>query len=389
MENTPSSPSPKTSPLAIAALICGLLGFLGLPSVLGIVLGILAIREINSSEGTLTGQGLAFFGLAAGTMFMVAATVLMVIYGITGYRFYQDAKSKSPTQLASQRDSRQIVDKLFDQANPPKPKPGPLTPAQAAKSNRIKCANNLATIAKAYHSMSQDIDGSTPHLYGAFAGRDGNQLAMALGYQDLNDPWECKQWLNAYAIRQGLQGYATLVSPLDKQAIAVMRRNPIKTLDEYREKTDISHDPKQMSYAIAMQGDVKAFETVLALTRNVADADATMRQNYIRQAGGHNDPEIWKYPNEDRAWDKHGAPIAHFRGKGNRQYDSQFTGSTDTTTGIPGFPNGQANWVLASGSVIQGGKADFNTQLENAEASYPQGDAITLGLNLILLRPTQ
>jgi len=253
----------------------------------------------------------------------------------------------------------------------------------------IKCKNNLSTIGRAYQTFSDDIDGGTPHLHGSFAGEVGNSFAIALGYQDLNDPFECKQWLNAYSLRLALNSYAALVSPLDKEAIAVMRRNPIKTFDHFKEATDITHNPKQMSYAIAMQGDLKCPETILALTRNVADADPASRQSYIRQFGGRNHPEFWKYPNEDRTWDKHGAPIAHLTGTGNKNYTTQFASPTDATHGIPAFKANQAHWLMSGGHVSGGDAAALNDQLRVAEDDFPLGDAISTGLNLILLRPTQ
>ncbi|MCH2379638.1 MAG: DUF4190 domain-containing protein, partial [Pedosphaera sp.] len=56
----PPSPSPlvisqpKTSGMAIGSLVCGILGIcLGLPAPVGLILGIIAIRQINSSAGII------------------------------------------------------------------------------------------------------------------------------------------------------------------------------------------------------------------------------------------------------------------------------------------------------------------------------------------------
>ena len=57
---TPQSPGkasiqPKTSGLAIASLVCGIVGMcLWVPGMIGIVLGIKAIRQINGSAGTVS-----------------------------------------------------------------------------------------------------------------------------------------------------------------------------------------------------------------------------------------------------------------------------------------------------------------------------------------------
>ena len=53
------------------------------------------------------------------------------------------------------------------------------------KANRVKCANNLGSVAKAHQAFSQDIDGSTQHLYGSFAGGDGHKPIPRSGYAGL------------------------------------------------------------------------------------------------------------------------------------------------------------------------------------------------------------
>jgi len=58
----PAGPS-KTSRLAIAALVCGLLGFLVLPALAGLLLGVMALIKISKSQGVLRGQGLAIVGI--------------------------------------------------------------------------------------------------------------------------------------------------------------------------------------------------------------------------------------------------------------------------------------------------------------------------------------
>jgi hypothetical protein len=55
---------PKTSGMAIASLVCGILALcLGLPGLLGLIFGIIAIRKINGSGGTIGGKGLAIGGM--------------------------------------------------------------------------------------------------------------------------------------------------------------------------------------------------------------------------------------------------------------------------------------------------------------------------------------
>ena len=265
-----------------------------------------------------------------------------------------------------------------------------LLPALAkakTKANRVKCNNNLGQLGKAFQDLSSEIDGSTPQLYGAFAGWDGRQKAVALGYQDYHDAYECKQWFNAYALRQGLQGYATLGSPLDQKTIARQRRNNVKTFDQFGHNPNLWHDQKLFSYALAMQGDVKASETVMALTRNILSADDGMRRDYIRAHGGRNDNEHWKYPNEDRAWWAYWGFQANIRGTGPDQYDHKFYGPGNQQHSMTGLETGQGNWLMGGGSVSSGSDTEFSDQLRVADDNFVEGDAIAPGLNLTILRP--
>ena len=73
----PVSPAPlpagpvKTSGLAIASLVCGVFGFLCLPALAGVVLGIMALLKINKSRGQLGGQGLAIAGLCVSGLMLI------------------------------------------------------------------------------------------------------------------------------------------------------------------------------------------------------------------------------------------------------------------------------------------------------------------------------
>jgi hypothetical protein len=55
-------PAPRTSPLAFASLVSSLLWLFGIGSVAAIVLGVVALRQIGRSNGTLSGRSLAIAG---------------------------------------------------------------------------------------------------------------------------------------------------------------------------------------------------------------------------------------------------------------------------------------------------------------------------------------
>ena len=56
------------------------------------------------------------------------------------------------------------------------------------KANRLKCANKISSLNKAFAVLSDNIDGDSPHLYANFTwGASGKATLAALGYGDAND----------------------------------------------------------------------------------------------------------------------------------------------------------------------------------------------------------
>jgi hypothetical protein len=61
----------RTSRLAIASLICGLLGFACLPALASVILGIMSLVKISHSKGQLGGKGLAIGGICISALMLV------------------------------------------------------------------------------------------------------------------------------------------------------------------------------------------------------------------------------------------------------------------------------------------------------------------------------
>ena len=80
--SAPAPPPPRTSGLAIAALVLGILGFLscGVLALPGLIVGIIAITSIRRSNGQLAGEGLAIAGTIASGV--AAAMCLLVLPAI-------------------------------------------------------------------------------------------------------------------------------------------------------------------------------------------------------------------------------------------------------------------------------------------------------------------
>jgi prepilin-type processing-associated H-X9-DG protein len=74
--NPHSGAPPKTSGLAVNALVLGIVGLLCSPvGVVGLVLGIVAISQINKDPRALAGKGLAIAGIVTGAL----STVIMIV----------------------------------------------------------------------------------------------------------------------------------------------------------------------------------------------------------------------------------------------------------------------------------------------------------------------
>jgi len=67
----------KTSGMAIASLVMGVLGLCGITAVAGLVLGIVALVKINRSGGRLSGQGLAIAGICVSGFMLLFSVPMM------------------------------------------------------------------------------------------------------------------------------------------------------------------------------------------------------------------------------------------------------------------------------------------------------------------------
>jgi len=286
-----------------------------------------------------------------------------------------------------------------------------LLPALAkakTKANRVKCANNLKTIHGAFNAYASDNAGATPHMDSQFAPRwgtsDHTRLANALGYRGWSDPQRGHRWMNAYTIRKNLAGYSTLGSPLDQKTVARQRRHGVKTFDEFKERTNLWHSRNLQSYAIAMQGDLGASETILGLTRNVQGHDEDWREYY----GDHgqyprdqNGEPRWQYPHYPfrYTWHTYRAHLCppeehehhehHEPGEGEEEHEgNSFYGPGSQKFSI-GLAADEGNWVTGGGATYKGTSSDFEAQLERSADTFSEGSAVTSQPNLTILRPYQ
>ena len=230
MENNPypqtTTATPKTSGLAIASLVCGIFGLLLLPGLLGVILGIIAISRINSSNGAIKGKGLAIGGLVLSVITTLSAGVILLIASL-------------------------------------------MLPALAkakAKANRLKCASNLKQISSAHIYFSAENDGfpwqlpppAKQQLFGTSLGMD-KSVGGIFGLE---------------AMKMELISPKILHSPCDPGRASA--NEELQMLWQSYNTRDGNPMPAEgISYVLCEGADDLLPNTVLSLTRNLSTDDLT------------------------------------------------------------------------------------------------------------------
>ena len=73
----------QTNGLAIASLVLSLVGLCGIGSILAIIFGTRARREIRNSQGAQGGDGLALAGIIIGWIGLVVLVLWVLLVGVT------------------------------------------------------------------------------------------------------------------------------------------------------------------------------------------------------------------------------------------------------------------------------------------------------------------
>jgi hypothetical protein len=75
----PSATGPaKTSGMAIASVVLGVFGFLGVTALAGLILGIVALSKIGGSQGRQKGKGVAIAGIVLSSLMLLIAPVAIL-----------------------------------------------------------------------------------------------------------------------------------------------------------------------------------------------------------------------------------------------------------------------------------------------------------------------
>jgi hypothetical protein len=73
-------PSTRTSPIAFAGLVLGLLWLCGVGSLAAIVVSVVALRQVARSKGALTGKSLAIAGLVLGVIGLTISAAVLSLF---------------------------------------------------------------------------------------------------------------------------------------------------------------------------------------------------------------------------------------------------------------------------------------------------------------------
>ena len=111
----PSLPpeKPKASGLAIASLICGLLGFVtfGLTGIAAVITGHLALSGIKKANGALAGRGMSITGLVTGYLTILILPIA-ILAGLAAPVILKNKMAAERTESIS--NGRQVAVALFE-----------------------------------------------------------------------------------------------------------------------------------------------------------------------------------------------------------------------------------------------------------------------------------
>ena len=110
-QTTPSAPAqPKTSGLAIASIVLGIAGLctVGLTGIVGIILGIIALKKIGRGGGQTAGRGLAIGGIVASIVTLLVGAIFVAasfFLWIGGSRAWETASVTSQRMIMQSHTS--------------------------------------------------------------------------------------------------------------------------------------------------------------------------------------------------------------------------------------------------------------------------------------------
>ena len=275
------------------------------------------------------------------------------------------------------------------------------------KANRMKCANNLGSIAKAYNAYATTYDGVTPHLDPDNAVAD---YAKAKGYGGNSAQYRVDSWMQGFEIRTALSTLSTLASPLDPKVIAYQKKNGNnmggKKYKTFAEMGGSIYDASRVmmqsqSYAIMLQGDTSVSATIMATTRNIRyNWGGNVIKNWNKRWNGAGTGtadagnDNWQYPIKAMKYRETNNQFRLLNIRAQNKNQGTFAGRSYFRAAgehkqlcLTSLQRGEGNWVHADSSVKQGNEGEFADNLAQAHQVQSEGSSISRGLCLQILCP--
>ena len=275
------------------------------------------------------------------------------------------------------------------------------------KANRMKCANNLGSVAKAFTSYASTYDGNTPQFDPEC--QFSRDTARAKGWWDEHAYVRESTWTTPYEIRDSLNTISTLASPLDPKVIARQRvhghwgtgQGAHKTFGESQGKVaDNSiasgrvHRLAQ-GYGITLQGDVSVPATLIGVTRNMKYMTANEGKEWNKRWNANGtgtastgNGNTWFAGNRQHGYNNERRPFKYTDIELGTFDGDAFFGPGVKASSMTGFGN-EGNWASADSSVTQGTGQQFADALAAAHKATPEGVGPSRGLVNMVAMPRQ
>tara|TARA_B100000959_G_scaffold274570_1_gene326644 strand:+ start:30 stop:917 length:888 start_codon:yes stop_codon:yes gene_type:complete len=259
------------------------------------------------------------------------------------------------------------------------------------KANRLKCANNVGTIAKAFNGYATDEQAfpwmDTDLQANSFDKRAG---ARAKGFKSYWNAFSSQKMWRSYSLANALNNSLTLCSPSDPKAKS--KANSGIALTGGKDHPGVARQAQ--SYALCLGADSLIPDTILLSTRNFRGSSA---KTYMDKHGKKwtyqgTSKTGWTFPRGDVSTDvMYNEKVPYKAHKGIAKMDPQFYGPTGSVNyKINGLDAGQGQIAKSDGSVDQvTGNAVYKGAIVNhLEATSGSGNTLLSG-NCVFLRVHQ
>jgi len=234
------------------------------------------------------------------------------------------------------------------------------------KANRLKCANQCGSNAKALITAADDHNDCFPWMMTAENGTQAYRTGSSKGLGNLHDAgwwWskDTQRWFVLPAVHVNMETCRSVLSPSDPQMV---RENDKEyNRDKWGHKTnkDFYLSRRAQSYGFCLGGDSLIGETIVTFTRNMAGDNYDKNKKY---AFMRNDQKIFfaaaqSYHTRVGWYKRCGIELNHpSSGKWVNPIAEEAASANGRHYCISGLDDNQGNLAKADGSSLQAASAD-------------------------------